>query len=145
EHGEDAGELLAEKPRQPGGCLPRHAQDLRARSRGDAADAPLAGPVHAALGAVLDGRTPPARHPHQHSDDQQEREVADGSHVMLRLRRLLLSVRMTVTRPQNTGGGAPPPIAGAVELFSTARPSTSSRSEEHTSELQSRENLVCRL
>src|SRR5690606_41562463 len=49
----------------------------------------------------------------------------------------------------------PPPVSGSTRPCSTARsrrspcstgpPATSPRSEEHTSELQSRENLVCRL
>src|SRR5690606_39559404 len=51
-------------------------------------------------------------------------------------------------RHRSAGGTAGPPRgAGAVEPFGPARqrPAPAPRSEEHTSELQSRENLVCRL
>src|SRR5690606_41180911 len=41
---------------------------------------------------------------------------------------------------------SPPPASGDTSRFSTlCPPADSPRSEEHTSELQSRENLVCRL
>src|SRR5690606_40316666 len=51
------------------------------------------------------------------------------------------------------GGGTVPPVTSAKRSSSRVRPGRSStsaapsasRSEEHTSELQSRENLVCRL
>src|SRR5207302_11480454 len=46
-------------------------------------------------------------------------------------------------RPPSTAGSPrPPPAAAAVPSAPSA---PSARSEEHTSELQSRENLVCRL
>src|SRR5690606_41447707 len=59
----------------------------------------------------------------------------------------------SATRPLRirTRSPAPPPpsspTASRTSTTSTARPSPSTppRSEEHTSELQSRENLVCRL
>src|SRR5690606_40474128 len=57
-----------------------------------------------------------------------------------------------IRRPPPARAGVAPPAAGLDPPVATGPPATpfsgvvrSSRSEEHTSELQSRENLVCRL
>src|SRR5207302_11177939 len=54
------------------------------------------------------------------------------------------SVTVTSSRSDAQPLGAPYPI-GVTTITWTATDTSAHRSEEHTSELQSRENLVCRL
>src|SRR5690606_40258975 len=81
-------------------------------------------------------------HPQKIQELQARRE--DVLMVMKELRRQL-SVRETLQRQApapTTLRRSPPPLPGRATGKFPAQPS---RSEEHTSELQSRENLVCRL
>src|SRR3712207_8265600 len=48
-------------------------------------------------------------------------------------------------RPRGQRPGPPPPLRADPGLTPTRRPAGRQRSEEHTSELQSRQYLVCRL
>src|SRR5207302_8266857 len=59
----------------------------------------------------------------------------------------LLNARLRYFDPERRRAGVPPDVAGLVsEMTDTQTTATLvNRSEEHTSELQSRENLVCRL
>src|SRR5690606_40362427 len=53
-------------------------------------------------------------------------------------------VRITIG-VSGTGGGFQKFTRGEIDINNASRPIKDPRSEEHTSELQSRENLVCRL
>src|SRR5690606_40184193 len=56
--------------------------------------------------------------------------------------RLAMSLAMTIS---SMAGATTAMSAGSETVFSALGPVSVDRSEEHTSELQSRENLVCRL
>src|SRR5690606_10496525 len=77
-------------------------------------------------------RRPSARLPHRHAIDAPELTLLLWEQTVLRC-------HSAPPGHRPADGGKPPARAG------TSPRKASSRSEEHTSELQSRENLVCRL
>src|SRR5690606_41178267 len=70
---------------------------------------------------------------------------AAGLDLQIRMLQIIVQRRIVQSRQQNPAHGGAigrQPSAGLLHLHG---PDSVGRSEEHTSELQSRENLVCRL
>src|SRR5207302_2706243 len=71
--------------------------------------------------------------------------AAASSRTSIWFSRSWSTLRKTSDEPSPTVHSAKKKPAKCLDRSRRVRPRSSSRSEEHTSELQSRENLVCRL
>src|SRR5690606_9798827 len=114
---------------------PSHASERIAARR-----QPVRAPPHRPVSAPAAPRTDHAHPPARADGPRAPSHTGWTAHGEGRLAGTLPRGRTAGTLPRERTDRCPAP-AGAC----AARPAASARSEEHTSELQSRENLVCRL